>query len=328
MGTWRRARQLVTAGLVVVAVGAVSGCEPACLPPYQAVAGQTFYQGEPPPTTPWPVGGTARPQVQPVLDTDGDGVADTSEMVDDGHRIVIHRAAGDLDLRLPAPGYMVGGAPNNLAVGDLDGDGRSEALLTVYGLDSPHPQGRVPYVVPGTTPSGSHDLAAIATTPLPTSWANALVPVGDLDGDGVDDVASPVSEEPGPQFPDSVGVWLGGEIDTTQEDSDLVARGELQSVVSLGPQSALALITDRPTGPDHPDFELTLWVPDGSIRFTSGGVDTDVFTPLLGQIQIHDDGDQLWLTAELEYRTVRQRWAWDLDNLCAGADVTTTATGS
>lgn len=322
MGGWRGGRRLVTVGLVVVAVGAVSGCEPECEPPYQAVAGQTFNQGQPPPTTPWPVGGTARPSVVPVLDTDGDGVADTSEMLDDGHRIVIHRAAGDLDLRVPAPGFMVAGEPDNIAVGDLDGDGRSEALLTVYGLDSPHPQGRVPYVVPGTTPSGPHDLAAVAATPLPSAWIFGLVPVGDLDADGADDVASPVIDDPSQPFPDGVGVWWGGDISTTQQDSDLVVAGELQTVVSLGAQSALTLITSRPSGPDDTGFELTLWVPDGSIRFTSDGVDTDVYVPIFGQVRIHDDGDQLWLTAESEYRTVRQRWAWDLDHLCAGADVT------
>ena len=322
MGSWRGARRLVTVGLVAVAVGAVSGCEPACQPPYPAIAGQTFNQGQPPPTTPWPVGGTVRPPVLPVLDTDGDGVADTSEMLDEGRRIVIHRAAGDLDLRVPAPGYMVAGAPDNLAVGDLDGDGRSEALLTVYGVDSPHPQGRVPYVVPGTTPSGTYDLAAVATTPLPTAWIFGLVPVGDLDADGDDDVASPVVDDPSQPAPDGVGVWWGGDIGTTQQDADIVVAGELQTVVPLGARSALTLITGRPSSPGDTGFELTLWIPEGAIRFTSDGAGTDVYAPLYAQVRIHDDDGQLWLTAEIEYRSVRQRWAWDLDDLCAGAALT------
>jgi hypothetical protein len=308
----------VASGLVVVAVGAVSGCEPVCDPPYRAVAGQTFEQGQPPPTTPWPVGGTERPPVAPVLDTDGDGVADTSEMLDDGHRIVIHRAAGDLELRVPEPGFMVAGDPANLAVGDLDGDGRSEALLNVYGLDNPHPQGRVPYVVPGTTAGGSHDLATVATTPLPGSWVWGIVAAGDLDADGDDDVVSPqFADDPGAPGPDGVGIWWGGDIGSTQTDADDFVAGELQTIVPLDARSALTLITGRPTEPGDTGFELTLWVPEGSMRFTSDGAGTDVYAPLYAQVRVHDDGDQLWLTAEIEYRSVRQRWAWDMDDLCA-----------
>ena len=74
-------------------------------------------------------------------------------------------------------------------IGDLNGDGHDEtAVATTTGPDDP---GNEPIVVvPGTVGSGGHDPLAVGIRlPVDSGQGGSAIGVGDVNGDGADDVA-------------------------------------------------------------------------------------------------------------------------------------------
>jgi hypothetical protein len=66
------------------------------------------------------------------------------------------------------------------------------------------------------------------------------------------------------------------------------------------------------------DLDLTLWVPEGGVRFTAEGSEPNVMHPC-SYADIVDDGDATWLVLTTLSPGGDQMWAWDLGDLCAGS---------
>ena len=317
----RRVRRGLTTVLVVVTAGGQLGssCEAACEQPYRPVGTDFTPNGDEPPVGDWPVSGSVREPVRPVLDTDGDGAVDRQALSADERRLTIGRASGDLVLTVPE-GHRVGNAfADTVTNGDLDGDGRSDVVLDV--VDDATGT-RTANVVAGATPDGTHAVADVAARPFATP-PGQLAPevVGDLDADGRDDVVNQV-------FVDGatprVLVWPGADVDVTPGAGAVAASydlaGRLASVVGLEGRNALGLDTGSQAW-DQAHLEVSLWVPDTSLRFTTEGSAPLRVVPA-AYPQVVQGGGQSWLVVMASDRSGVQRWAFDLDDLCAWAATT------
>jgi hypothetical protein len=305
----RRRGTGLLAAVVVLGVGSPlgGGCEEACAAPYRPVGHQYTYPGGPP-AGDWPVTGEARPRPSTVLDTDGDGAADTAEIDEDQRQVTIHRTAGDLVVTVPAPQVVVSGP--GISLGDPDGDGRTDTLIEVVADLSSSTVTR--YVLPGATPDGTHDLAAVAVA-VPA--AASLQGVGDVDGDGRDDVAA--------AGPVEAQVWLGPDLDlgvgAPPSPPSHVVPGMLRNAVHLDVASGRTALNLQAIDPMdiYLHIETTLWVPQGSLRFTTQDSGVGPQSPL-GLADIVDGDGTTWLVVYTTGRGGRSEWAWDLADLCAG----------
>jgi VCBS repeat-containing protein len=125
-------------------------------------------------------------------DVTGDGVTDIVVTLDGlqnyldillpfDSRVLVLAGLGDGGFAAPSHA-SIPGAPVALALGDLDGDGREDAVVATLGLpDAPAPQVSVLLSGPG-------GLAAPVSVALPS--APSGLAIGDLDGDGHLDVAA------------------------------------------------------------------------------------------------------------------------------------------
>jgi hypothetical protein len=311
----RRARRVGQALALVAAVGMVgAGCEPTCEPPYPAVAGQQTY---PEPAGSWPVTGTAQPW-SPVLDTDGDGTPDTFELSDDLRELVVHRSSGDLALRVEPPEQLWTYDPGMLALGDLDGDGRTDLGLTVEGAG---PSRHV--VVRGALGDGTYDVDAVGVSTLPRTGDDLPwpVPAGDIDADGRDDVMVITRS--------STTVWSGSDLDLVPPAAPVPPAYELDRTASpnpvpLSPARTGLVLLEQSEIDGETVVNVMLWSPVAELAFTTQGGEIPVTAPIyFTSAAIVEDGDQRWLTLGMDYRELHERWAWDLDDLCAAAESAT-----
>ena len=186
------------AGFTPVPIAEVGLAVPAdCPVPWLPVYAQDeqTYPVSVPTTEVRPSGGTPIPDLTTLRlqapDSDGDGVADVAlEGVDDGAAFALGR--GDGELVLAVAGGSVGAPGGGSRAGDLDGDGRDELLVFVAdgSGESDHPL----YVVPGAVPAGRHDPRAVGAR-LPAFAGMPAAPLGDVDGDGNQDLLLPRSSD-------------------------------------------------------------------------------------------------------------------------------------
>jgi hypothetical protein len=325
-------RGLLAVGLALGAGSQLGfSCQATCSGPYQPVGGDEESIGVPP-TGEWPVPDTAvaRPLVAPRFDTDGDGTDDTTDATDDGRSLVVHRSSGDLVLTVPAPQLVWTDIPSFLAAGDVDGDGRTDLTVIV----AAQPFENAVYLVSGATPDGTHPVADVGATLLPLGDVRVTEPVGDIDGDGRDDLAALTI--PG-EIPEDTWVWRGADLTLTPGGTEPAPSlhppvGAYLGAVALDGRDALVIATHRAddAGPFH---EILVWVPEGGISFTTAGAGPIATVQPIGlgtapaQFAVLDDagedgtGHDVWLTARLQNRSTTQRWAWDLDDLCANTPV-------
>jgi hypothetical protein len=305
---WRSGRLLAALALVPVA----AGCErPPCEPPY--LPAQVVEHGAAiPPPFPWPLEGTARPSALGPLDTDGDGVEDMVTPPDGSSSaaITIGRASGDLVLT-GAPsikgGLMGRYTPSWMAVGDVDGDGRSD--LVVMTLDEGGFQ-TGNYLVPGSTPAGSYHPADVGVLLFGAGVRRDLYAVGDYDEDGVDDV----------------GIY-GDDGRTYVVSGPQVAAPGPGGTLPVGSIEPLAQISGRPVGvlrlmPDVAAVAtvgaspiIALSARGGSLLF---GLGQDVWSyPPYVDVAVADGpAGERWLVADVWQRFRGVRYVWDLDHPC------------
>jgi len=305
--TARRVRRAATAVLLAGTIGVGAGCEPApCTQPFPTAKHQMYGAGLPP-LVDFPVAGEVA-VVDLGFDTDGDGVRDTASPTDGtaGPAVTVHRASGDLVLTAPSPvstGIDPSGQSSTpLSAGDLDGDGLSDVFVRVH-----DPAGVTAYVVPGSTPAGTHDVTTIGYGVPP----EVLAP-GDVTGDGLADllggdsvigtyVASGrgfVAAGPGPFDPYA----------PTFELIEVPGRPTLQPIVPLTDEvNAIA------TGDGG---SVTLWTRGGSLSF---GADPAYWPPDGRPVSawiLHGDDGSAWLVSSNGHRNLAYTWAWDLGNRC------------
>src|SRR3546814_7520109 len=108
-----------------------------------------------------------------------------------GDEVIVSGAAGEL--RLARAGGSVGSPGGQTWLGDLDGDGHDEVIVYVTTLPTEGDLDPLVYdlvIVPGSTDPGTHDPADVGVR-LPFGVSGPpVIPVGDHDGDGADDVAT------------------------------------------------------------------------------------------------------------------------------------------
>jgi hypothetical protein len=315
----RRARRIgrrsaVTLALLVAISTAASGCRPpSCTEPFPAA----MWQEDVTDPAPWPTGGTARPEPRSLFDTDADGMEDMVEGAT-GEPVIavtVHRAAGNLvfvsEFGVVAPVRQLGS--------DHDGDGRSDIILAAA-TENGHP-GRT-YVIPGSTLPGTYD-PADAGIRLVDSWLPTDDNrVGDLDGDGADDLV----------FTGDFETWVfdGAEIMAAGPGEDypfspVILSGALANSVQITP-NLYALVRV-----DDPD-EVVLRVGEAELRFTTANsglpVSQNDFANLGASIVDGPDGEA-WLVVWVDGTggTVTARWAWDLDSVCDGSTPPTMVDG-
>lgn len=318
MGTvFERAWQLGLALVLVTAVGLVgSGCRPRCQPPYRAVAGQ---QVHPEPAGSWPVTGTPVPW-GPELDTDGDGTTDTFELSDDLSELVVHRSSGDLTLTVEPPEQLWTNDPGMANLGDLDGDGRTDLGMTVGGGDASRH-----VVVRGALADGTYDVNAVGVSTLPMTGEDQPWPhsAGDVDADGRSDVMVVTRS--------STAVWSGADLDLVPPAATVPPAYELdrpasQAPVPLSPPRTSLVLLEESVIDGETVVTVTLWSPDDELAFTTEDGEVPVTAPIyFTWAAIVEDGDQRWLTLDMGARELHERWAWDLDDLCAATESATSA---
>jgi hypothetical protein len=116
---------------------------------------------------------------------------------DSSGAIVVQHTSGDPTV-LGGKGMVVGFPGGRSWIGDLDGDGVDEVLVisTRPGGSTLASDGGMPVViVPGTVAAGLQDPFAVGITlPIDGAQGQGAYGVGDIDGDGADDVTVPVAD--------------------------------------------------------------------------------------------------------------------------------------
>ena len=296
------------AGAVVLAgaVAGAAGCDPApCerLPVHTVPAGASEF-----PPAPWPEEGTARPSPLRALDTDGDGVEDTTGFDDAAPSLTVTRAAGELVLTAGAPirpGLGDLDVAGGLTPGDVDGDGRSDLVVEAGG---------VRYLVPGATTDGTHALADAGVRLFAAPLGGSFQAVGDQDGDGTDDIALQSNDQRtyvmrGPAF---AAPGPGGTLEPPYDDVIAEVSGHPVGVVALSPTVDAAVMTDD--GAES----LTLVARGGQLVFPTGR-GAQPYGPGVDVTMADGPDGQAWLVADVWARYSGARHVWDLTNPCGPA---------
>lgn len=249
-------------------------------------------------------------------DTDGDGTADVvGDTATTGETVVISRTAGDLVLA--SDGGAVGTLGGASWIGDLDGDDRDE--IAVFSSSEELTDGGYPvYVVPGSTTSGRHDPAA-AGVRLPVSSRAWLLPAGDQNGDGNDDLL--MSAGGAGRVVDGSQIMAPGPGGVLEEAPAAVPgtpEGWFNGVVQLAPDEPPVLV--KLAAREDDGVSLEMWT-DPVVILATRRVPLTLDQARGMQLTAYrSGGDRLIeLASGMDRSGATTAWAWNLDRPCAGA---------
>jgi hypothetical protein len=238
-----------------------------------------------------------------TFDTDGDRVPDTITTTSDGTTIARARDA----LTLPA-GATVANAVDPF---DVDGDDLTDPLVALGGQL---------YVIPGRTPSGAVDPAAVGVG-LPDPSAT-WIGVGDTDGDGGDDLAVDLGGTT--QVHSGAAISAAGPGGTYRAAPTTTGPGS--PVTGLRFSDGAAVATLEPAGSDAALLHLLL-TPEITLTTAGSGIP---FTALPGHptstVHLYADTEGAWVTLEQDEPTRNRIWEWELAALCAAPPILPPAT--
>jgi hypothetical protein len=123
-----------------------------------------------------------------VADVNGDGYADILTTNAEGNNVTVLLSDGKGEFKEPAGSpFASGDAPFNFAVGDVNGDGKIDLAV----VDSPGSmaEGRGKDGLTVMLGNGNGGFTALAGSPFATGKIPNRVAIGDVNGDGVNDIA-------------------------------------------------------------------------------------------------------------------------------------------
>ena len=123
-----------------------------------------------------------------VADVNGDGAADILTTNGEGNNVTVLLSDGSGGFKQSAGSpFASGDAPFNFAVGDVNGDGKID--LAVVDSPSSMAEGRGKDGLTVMLGNGSGGFTMLAGSPFATGKIPNRVAIGDVDGDGVNDIA-------------------------------------------------------------------------------------------------------------------------------------------
>ncbi len=308
-------------GAIALAPTTAGGQTSPCAEPYSPVAFTELYPAQDvPPVVPG-TDVTQAPDFYVELDTDGDGTYDSSGF-GAGSTATIYRSSGDLVLT------TTGGTNTGIAgVADIDGDGRTEAWVSVEGGAD---EGL--YLVPGTTPDGTVALVD-AGIRLGTDPGVAMLQPG-----AGDRLLTSRQVAPGTTITDThdatdvLALGPGGDASTI--GPEVSREGEVLALANLG-DPVLSLILGTTTSEGTRDIRMVdaavdIDDPDGEVLLTTDphpgfSHSEGLFGPL--EVVVGSEGTFVRLTQTS--RSGAAEYLWSIDDPCtayAGPPTTTTTT--
>ncbi len=248
-------------------------------------------------------------------DTDGDGTADVvGDTATSGETVVFSRTGGDLVLA--SDGGTVGTLGGVTWIGDIDGDGRDE--IAVYTSDEGPADGGYPvYIVPGSTPNGRHDPAAVGVR-LPVSSRAWLLPAGDQNGDGNDDLLMSAGGSgrvvDGSQI---IAPGPGGVLEEVPAAVPGTPDGWFNGVLQLATGGPSVLV--KLAGREDDGVTLEMWT-DPVVILATRRVPITLDQARGMQLTAYRSGGDrvVELTSGMDRSGATTAWAWNLDRPCAG----------
>ncbi|MCC5953121.1 MAG: VCBS repeat-containing protein [Acidimicrobiia bacterium] len=257
-------------------------------------------------------------EIGPELDSDGDGEPDhvvrRSRLSDPA---VIERGDGSLtfvadDADVGVSTFSVGN--EHIGLGDLNGDGRHEFVVSAVPEVGPPAM----YVVPGSTPPGTHQVADVGIR-----IAGHAIAIGDRNGDGVPDLAvlavdGLLTEDSTTQIisgADVMAVDVGG--DARAVEPLVEAPGQLVGVVDLGASAPAMITVDVEVSDDRSERRQVLHIVDegGTARLVSGP--TPTVTSVAGPPpRVIDADDGTYVEFEVSTRGGSSAYLWRLNEPC------------
>ncbi len=214
-----------------------------------------------------------------VGDVDGDGKPDLVTANQNGDNISVLRntsTSGSISFAAKVD-FPVGNVPRSVAIGDIDGDGKPDLVVSNYNSNSVS-------VLRNTSTSGS--ISADAKVDFTTGKSPYSVAIGDLDGDGKPDI---VTANNGTPYSMSV-------LRNTSTSGNISAAAKVDFTTGTAPASAAVGDVD---GDGIPEIEI---VNSGSISVSVFQIDLSVTPVTLTDIKAYqqNEGVKIEWTAQQE----------------------------
>jgi hypothetical protein len=196
---------------------------------------------------------------------------------------------------------------------DLDGDRRDELLVLVSLIEEPPDEAPAAFLIPGSTPPGTHDPAEVGVR-----LAGPVGAIDDRDGDGTAELLEHSEARTRILSGAAVGaVTAPG--DARGVEPLWSVPGEALGVADLGGQLPV-LVTGEAPKAGHPGGVIHLADEAGDRRFTTAPQPWVVnYTSTFAEPHISRTGDGLLLALHQSERGAARAYLWRIDDPCGPA---------